>query len=65
MKKVVASIYAQTVANLARLHDIAKNAESKQALTEAKLAVECACIAEKGNYEQTQTDTTERETSRD
>lgn len=49
MKKVVASIYSQTVANLARLHDIAKHAESKQALTEAKLAVECACIAEKGS----------------
>lgn len=54
MKKQVASLYAQTVANLIKLHDTAKSPESKQALTEAKLAVECACIGERGEQKESE-----------
>lgn len=46
MKKQVMSLYSQTIANLTKLHDAAKHAESKQVLTAAKAAVECAAHKE-------------------
>jgi hypothetical protein len=56
VKKQLASLYSQTVANVEKLHDEAKHPEAKEALTEAKVALECAYVAEKGsNQKETET----------
>lgn len=46
MKKATRTLYAQTIANLKKLHELARHAESRQALGEASISVEVAIIRE-------------------